>query len=166
MDDHLWTACVALWHLTGAARVCVGCSGCDAVLLKELGDSRFNFGALRNGYATGKVFDGVEKTLVFDDSDADCVQIGIEEIGAVGRGGHPDLLEGCWIIGVTADVLGDGTEVGSGLCAAGHEIRLSGILMELIGLVDDPFGVRPCGVCKSAVPMQGREIMRGSGLVG
>jgi len=147
LDDHLWTACVALWHLTGAARVCVGCSGCDAVLLKELGDSRFNFGALRNGYATGKVFDGVEKTLVFDDSDADCVQIGIEEIGAVGRGSHPVLLEVRGIFGMSANVLGDGDEVSAGLCTAGHEVGLAWVLMEIFALfMDDALHVGACGL--------------------
>jgi hypothetical protein len=167
LDDQLWAACVALRHVTGGACIYIGFSRCDAVLLKKLGDTFFDIGALRNRHVASEVFDGVEEALIFDDGDSDCVQIGIKEIGPVGGGGHPDLLDGCGIFGMSTDVLGDGAEVTSGLSSAGEEIGFSRILVEqIVGLVDDPLDVGACGVGQGVVPMQGREIVRGSGLVG
>jgi hypothetical protein len=48
------------------------------VLQKELGDTFFDVGALRDGDVAGEVFDGVEEAVLFDDGDSDCVEVGIE----------------------------------------------------------------------------------------
>jgi hypothetical protein len=137
------------------------------VLLEELGYTFFYAGTLRDGNVASEVFDGAEEATVFDDGDSDCVQIWIEEIGAMGGGGHPYLLEVGGFFAVSSDVLGDGGEVGSGVGSAGKEVRLTGILMEhFAGFANDPFDVGARGLGQSAVPMEGREIVRGSGLIG
>jgi len=167
LDDELWAACVALRHLAGEACVGVGFSRGDAVLLKKQGNTFFDVGALQDRHAAGKVFNGVEEPVLFDDGDSDCVQIGIEKIGAVGGGRHPDLLDVCGIFGVSADVFGDSAEVASGLSSAGEEIGLAGILVEVFALfVNDELDVSARGVGQGVVPVQGREIVLCSGLAG
>ncbi len=85
-----------------------------------------------------EVFDGEEETLIFDDGDADYVEVGVEEIGAVGGGSHPDLLEGGGSVSVAGYVFGDGAESGSGVRAAGDEVGFAGVLVEELRIADDP----------------------------
>lgn len=160
-------ACVAVWHGAGGAGVGVGCGGGDAVLLQKLGNAFFDAIVLLDSYAAGEVLDGVEEATLFDDGDSDRVEVGVEEIGAVGGSGHPDFLEVCGTFAVAADVLGDGGEVGSGVGSAGLEVGLSGVLMEIFALIlDYALEVGVGGVGEGAVPVQRREVVGGSGLVG
>jgi hypothetical protein len=70
-------------------------------------------------------------------------------------------------IGSAGEVLGDGGEVGSGLGSASGEVGLSGVLMlEGAGFVDHSLVVGLGGAGNGAVPVQGGEIVCGSGLVG
>jgi len=119
------------------------------------------------GDVAAEVFDGEEEALIFDDGDADCVEIGIEEIGAVGGSGHPDLLEGGGSVSVAGEVFGDGAEAGSGVGAAGDEVGFSGVLVEeLAWVADDPAEMSVGSLGEWCVPVQGREVVLGAGLVG
>jgi hypothetical protein len=119
------------------------------------------------GDAAAEVLDGEEEALILDNGDANCVQVGIEEVGAVGGSGHPDLVEGGGIFSVSGDVLGDGGEASAGVGTAGDEVRLSGVLVEkLAGVADDPAEVVVGSDGEGAVPAQRREVALGSCLVG
>jgi hypothetical protein len=107
------------------------------MLLEELGDALFDAAALRDEDVAGEVLDGVEEAALFGDGDSYCVEVGVEEVGAVGGGGHPDLLEVCGTFAAAADVLGDGGEVGSGVGSAGGEVGFAGILVEIFALLMD-----------------------------
>src|ERR1700686_1654706 len=101
------------------------------------------------GDAAAEVLYGEEEALILDDGDADCVQVGIEEVGAVGGGGHPDLVERSGSVSVSGDVLGDCGKACSGVGAAGDEIGFAGILVEkLAGIADDPAEVVAGGDCE------------------
>ena len=41
----------------------------------------------------GKIFYGKVKAVDLNGGDADCIEVWVEEVGAVGRAGHPDLVE-------------------------------------------------------------------------
>ncbi len=103
-----------------------------------------------------EVFYGEEEALIFDDSDADDIEVGIEEVGTVGGSGHPDLVERCGSVSVCGDVLRDGAEPRSGMGAAGDEIGFACVLVEeFAGVADDPLEVGAGGACKGTIPAQG-----------
>jgi hypothetical protein len=167
LHDELWRAGVALGHGAGFAGIFIGGGGRDALSLEELCDVLLDGVAVEGGDVVGEVLDGVEEAVGFDDGDADGVEVGIEEIGAVGGGGHPDLLDGGGVFAAAGEIFSDGAEVGSGLIGAGEEIGFAGILVrEIAGGADDPLGVGVRGADERTVPLQGREIVRGAGLVG
>lgn len=113
-----------------------------------------------------EVFDGGEEAVVFCDGDSDCIEIGIEDIGAVGGGVHPGLLDKGYV-SAAADVFGDGGEVRSGLCTTSGHVGFAGVSMqEFAGFVEDALDMSfGCGG-EGAVPMDGREVVSGTGAVG
>ena len=135
--------------------------------LKKLGDLMLYRVGCESGYVAGEVLYGEEEALIVDDSDADDVEIGVEEIGAMDWSGHPYLLEGRWSVTVSGVVFGDGAEAGPGVGASGDEVGLTGILVEEFpGAADDPLEM--CMRCtgERAVPTERREVVLGPGLVG
>src|SRR5438067_13754173 len=85
---------LSLRHGAGLAGVLIRWGGREALRLKKLCDLMLD-GLGREGLdAFAEVFDGEEEALILDYGDADDIQVGIEEVVAVGGGGHPDLLEG------------------------------------------------------------------------
>jgi hypothetical protein len=68
---------------------------------------------------------------------------------------------------VAGDVFGDRAEACAGVGSAGDEVGFSGILMlEIAGVADDPLQVSVGGAGERAVPLEGRKIVGGAGLVG
>jgi hypothetical protein len=114
----------------------------------------------------GEVFDSVERSHAIDHGDSNCIQTGVEKVGAVGRGAHPFLVNLCGV-GSAGEVLGDGGEVGASLGAASGEVGLAGVLvLKWAGFVDHPLVVSAGGAGDCVVPVERRKIVRGSGLVG
>lgn len=103
--------------------------------------------------------------MIFRHGDSDCVEVGIEDVGAVAGAVHPGLMDER-DVGAATDVFGDGGVVGSGLCAACGEVGFAGVLMqEFAGFAADALDVNlGCG-CEGAVPVKRREIVRGAGSI-
>ena len=166
LDDQFWRSCCAAWH--GAGLACVGVRFCggDAVGLEGLGYAFFEAIVGLDGCAVGEVLDGGEEAVVGNDGDAYGVEVGVENIGAVGGSAHPGLMEGGGV-GTAADVFGDGGEVGSGLGTASGHVGLAWVLMlELALFMNDSLGVDSGGAGEVAVPVDGRQVVGGSGLIG
>src|ERR1700736_6381111 len=123
LDDEFGSAGLSLAHGAGLARVLIRGRGRKAAGLKKFCDLMLDRFGCERGNAAAEVLNGEEEALVFDDGDADCVQVGIEEVGAMGGGAHPDLVEGGGSRSVSGDVLRDGGEACSGVGAAGDEVR-------------------------------------------
>jgi hypothetical protein len=104
--------------------------------------------------------------VILCDGDSDCVEIGVEDVGAMAGAVHPGLMDER-DVGAATDVFGDGGEVGSSLCAASGEVGFAGILMEeFSGFVADALHVSfGCG-CQGVVPMERRQVVCGAGLIG
>jgi len=92
----------------------VGFGGGYAVLEQDLGDLFFQRGEGLDGCAAGEILDSGEEAVIFCDRDSDCVEVGIEDVGAVAGAVHPGLMDER-DVGAATDVFGDGGEVGSGL---------------------------------------------------
>ena len=143
----------------------VGFGRRDAMLEQDLGDTFFKRVEGLDGCAAGEVFNGGEEAVIFCDGDSDCVEIGVEDVGAVAGAVHPGLMDER-DVGAAAYVFGDGGEVSSGLCAASREVGFAGVLMEeFAGFVADALDVSfGCG-CQGVVPMERRQVVRGAGLI-
>jgi len=135
------------------------------MLEQDLGDTFFKRVEGLDGCAAGEVFNGGEEAVIFCDGDSDCVEIGVEDVGAVAGAFHPGLMDER-DVGAAAYVFGDGGEVSSGLCAASREVGFAGVLMEeFAGFVADALDVCfGCG-CQGVVPMERRQVVRGAGLI-
>ena len=84
----------------------------------------------------------------------------------MGWGAYPCLMDLCGV-GSAGEVLRDGGEVCAGLGSASGEVGLAGVLMlEGAGFVDHSLVVCEGGAGDCAVPVQGGEIVCGSGLIG
>ncbi len=167
LDDKFGSASLlSLRHGAGFAGVLIRRGGFEALGLKKLCNLMLD-GLGREGLdALAEVCDGEEQALILDYSDADDIQVGVEEVGAVRRAGHPALLDCRGCLSVTGDVLGDGGEAGSGVGAAGGEVGLAGILVAKVGVADDPAEMVLRGDGQGAVPAQGRQVVLGSSLIG
>jgi hypothetical protein len=113
----------------------------------------------------GEVFDGEELAVALEDGDADGVEVGVEEIGAVGPGVHPlgvDVSGGRSL----GDVLGEGAEAGTGRGGARGKVGLAGELMRQPILLGHAQGVLVCSAGERRVPLQGRQALRGAVAVG
>lgn len=167
LDHEFGRASLALRHGTGLASVFVGRSRRETFGLKKPGDLLLDCVGCERGDVAGEVFDREEKALIFGDGDADNIEFGIEKIGAMGRGGHPNLLNGGGSVSMTGDILGDGAKAGSSVGAASDQVGLAGILVEeLSGVADNPLEMEMGGVREGVVPLQGRQIVGGAGLIG
>ena len=105
LDDKLGSAGLSLGHGAGLAGVLIRWRGWEAAGLKKLCDLMLDRFGCEGGDAAAEVLDGEEESLILDDGDADYVQVGIEKIGAVGGGRHPDLLQVGGSLSVSGDVL-------------------------------------------------------------
>ena len=100
------------------------------------------------------------------DGDSDCVEVGVEDVGAMAGAVHPGLMDER-DVGAATDIFGDGGEVSSGLCAASGEVGFAGVLMEeFAGFAADALHVSSSCGCEGFVPMEWRKVVRGTGLVG
>jgi len=167
LDDEFGSAGLSLGHGAGLAGILIRWRGWESLGLKELCDLTLDRFGCQGGDVAAEVLHGEEEALMLGDSDADYVQFGIEKIGAVDGGCHPDLVEVGGSLSVCGDVLGDGAEAGSCVGAAGDEVRFAGILVaKLAGVADDPAEVIAGGDGEGAVPCQRRKVVLGSRLIG
>jgi len=104
----------------------------------------------------GEVFDGVELAVAVDDGDADGIDLGVEEVGAVAGGVHPEVVDDDGGGGF-ADVFADEAEVHAGVGSAVGEV---GLVVELVGdggVVGHLAGVEDGGLGKDGVEAEGGE---------
>ena len=137
------------------------------MVLKQFGDLTLDGLEADRGNTAPEVFDSVEESLVFGDSDADYVEFGIEKVGAMRGGRHPDDVEGGGRVSVTGDVFRDGAEVGAGVGSASDEIGFAGVLvLEVVGIAKDPLEVGFGGAGEGVVPCKRGKIMCFASLIG
>jgi hypothetical protein len=149
-----------LGHLAGFAGVRVRWGWWEALLLKQFGDLMLDSFRCKSGDVASEVFDGVKESLVFGDGNANYVEFGIEEVGAVGGGSHPDDVERGGRVSVASDVFRDGSEVGAGVCAASDEVGFAGVLVEeVVGIAENPLEVGFGGAGEGVVPCKWGKIV-------
>jgi hypothetical protein len=167
LDDESWIACGAALHGASLMGVGVGCGGGYAVLEQNLRDAFFERVEGLNGRRAGEVFDGVEEAAIFEDGDANGIEVGVEDVGAVGGAGHPASVELGRTDVSSCEVFGDGCEVSVCLGGARGEVGFAGVLMlEVVGFVDDPLGMGERGLSEGWVPVEWREVVLGACLIG
>src|SRR5439155_6936567 len=167
LDDKLGSAGLPLGHGAGFAGVLIRWRGWEALGLKELCDLMLDRLGGEGGHVAAEVLHGEEETLILDDGDADDIQFGVEKVGAMDGGGHPDVVEVGGSLSVCGDVFRDGAEAGAGVASASDEVGFAGILVaKLAGVADDPAEVIAGGDGEGAIPTQRREVVLGSGLIG
>jgi hypothetical protein len=133
-----------------------GQQGGDGGLL--LGEGEVLDGAL-------EVFDGEELVALGDDSDADGVDGGVEEVAAVAGGVHPGVLnlEGG---GAFGDVFGDDAEAGTDGGGALGEFKFSWILMGYVVVGKHDAGMNGGGADQGGIAAEWGESEGGTLLVG
>lgn len=139
--------------------------GLDAELGDEGGDGGLLLLEGDGADGAGEVFDGEELVAAGDDADAGDVDGGVEEVGAVVRGVHPEVVD-LGGAGGFADVLGDGGEGDAGGGAAGGEFGLAGELMGDGGVGGHLAGVCGGGLGEAGVAVELREAEGGALLIG
>ena len=167
LDDEFGSAGLSLGHGAGLAGVLIRWRGWEALGLKKLLDLTLDRFGCEGGDVAAEVLDGEEEALMLGDSDADDVQFRIEEVGAMDRGGHPDVVDVGGSLSVCGDVFRDGAEASAGVASAGGEVGFAGILVaKLAGVADDPAEVIARGDGEGVVPCQRRKVVLGSRLIG
>jgi hypothetical protein len=137
------------------------------LVLKQFGDLTLDGLEAESGNVAAEVFDSIEESLVFGYGDADCVEFGIEDVGAVSGGLHPYLVERSSSVAVAGDVLRDGAEVGSGVGAASNEVGFAGVLvLEVVGIAQDPLEVGFGSAGEGVVPCKRGKTVCFASLIG
>ena len=95
----------------------------------DAGDGVFLLGNGESFDRAGEIFDGVELMFTGDDRDANRVDLGIEQVGTVTFGVHPEVVDddGSWSL---AYVFADKAEVCS---SVGSSLGEFGLVGELVG---------------------------------
>jgi len=128
-EPGLTRACVAGVHGAGLAGV-VRCFGdTHSGLCDDAGNCAFLLGECEVFDGAGEVFYSVELVVARNDGDTDGVDVGIEEIGAVAGGVHPEVVDDDGA-GSFAYVFGDEAKVRAGIGSARCEF---GFAVELVG---------------------------------
>ena len=136
----------------------------DAALNEEICNFSFDLFGGEHGDGFGVVGHGVQAVRGIDDSDADGVDVGIDEIGVVMFGVHPLVVDGLWQWG-DGDILFNEREVDAGGGGAGGEVWLAGKLMGDGVLGGDALGVKACSNREGGVPLERRQVQLGPRLV-
>src|SRR5882757_825619 len=103
LDDEFGSAGLSLAHGAGLACVLIRWRRGEAAGLKKFCHLMFDRFGCERFNAVAEVLYGEEEALIADGGDADDVEVGVEEVGAMGGGGHPDLLQ----VGGSRSVPGD-----------------------------------------------------------
>src|SRR6266566_3168492 len=128
LDDKLGSAGLPLGHGAGLAGVLIRWRGWEALGLKELCDLMLDRLGGEGGDVAAEVLHGEQEAMIFGDGDADDIQFGVEEVGTMDGGGHPDVVEVGGSLSVCGDVFRDGAEAGAGVASASDEVGFAGIL--------------------------------------
>lgn len=92
-EPGLTRARVAGAHGAGLASVVGGFGDAHSRLCNDAGDGALLLIDRKDFYGAGEVFYGVQLVVARDDRDADGVDVGIEEIGAMVGGVHPEIVD-------------------------------------------------------------------------
>lgn len=137
----------------------------DAAGADEIGDGRLNLEGREIADGVGIIGDGVEHTAAGHHGNADAIDRGVQEVGAMAGRLHPFFLNGVGI-GADGDILLDEAEVRAGFCGTAGEIELAGVPMG-----DGAFNGHPDAVLASRcgqrwIPVEQACSGFGAGLVG
>ncbi len=137
----------------------------DAAGADEGSDLGLDLAAIEREDGVRVVGDGVENAARGDDGDADAVDFGTEEIGAMAGRVHPLVLN-AFGRRADGDVFFNEAEVGSGLRGAAGDIEFAGVAVG-----DRPFerhaaAMGESGLSEIGVPIDGADAGLGAGLVG
>ena len=113
----------------------------------------------------GKIFDGVDETGIFDHGDANRVEFGLEEIGAMTGGFHPGTVELGSIRGIS-DVFGDDRKMDASADQPAGERRLAGILVGDDADAGHKNGMIVSGAGEVLVPLERGKVTRDAFAVG
>ena len=114
--------------------------------------------------ASLEVGDGVEGASALHDSKADRIQVGVEDVGAVGRGFHPLVLDHLRVRS-QGDVFRDSLEVRARLRRARGQIGFAGVLVRELSFLCEPLRMRLGGLGEGVVPLERGQALLGAGLV-
>ena len=113
----------------------------------------------------GKIFDGVDETGIFDHGDANRVEFGLEEIGAMAGGFHPGTVEFGSIRGIS-DVFGDDRKMNTSADEPAGERGFAGKLVGNDADAGHENGMIASGAGEVLVPQERGKVTRGAFAVG
>ena len=149
-------------HGAGFAGVLVGWRGRETLCLKQLLHLTLDCLGGEGWDFASEVLHGEEQALVLAYSDAYDIQFGIEEVGAMDWGGHPDVVQVGGRLSVAGDVLRDSAEAGACVGAASDEVGFAGILvLKVVGVAKNPAEMIAGGRGQRVIPPQSRQIVLG-----
>ena len=97
-EPGLTGTCVASAHSASLTGVVCGFRYKHSGFCDDAGNGALLLVESKDWNGAGEVFDGVELIVTCNDSDSDGVDVGIEQIGAVAGGVHPEIMDdhGAW----------------------------------------------------------------------
>src|SRR5260370_22034234 len=105
LDDKFGRAGLSLRHRTGLAGVLIRWRRREAAGLKKFCNLLLDRVGREGGDVAAEVLYGEEEALIADGGDADDVEVGVEEVGAMNWRRHPNLLQVGGSLSVSGDVL-------------------------------------------------------------
>lgn len=137
----------------------------DAARADEGGDLGFDLAAIEGEDGVGVIGDGVENAAGGDDSDANAVDVGAEEIGAMAGRVHP-LVFNAFGRRADGDVFFNQAEVGAGLSGSAGEVGLAGVAVRDGSLESHTAAMGESGLGEIGVPVNGADAGLRAVLVG
>lgn len=155
----------AVIHLTSLARILFRPGRLHSLSSNQLSDSLLHLIAIQAWNDPRKIRHRVQISILLDDCETYRVHVGIENIGTVGQGFHPLLLDG---IGAWShrDVFRDRLKLRSGLRRPIGQRRLSRIVMRHLRILDHQLRMLPRGISQRGAPAQRRESLIGTRFIG
>jgi hypothetical protein len=131
--DEPWLASarVTSWHAARAASI-FNCArivrNLKTRLCEKASNGAFLLVKAERIHCIGEILDSIELVVADDDGYTHYLHVRIEQVGTVSLGVHPEIVDHCGFRGFS-DVLGDETEMRTGIRSTGRELGLARKLM-------------------------------------